>query len=274
MRSSKLVSNSLIVSPSMPLAPLRLSCRHVSRRNSGVRRGASEVKQALGSCFALAAIFRSCVDIGFLPLSAGDVSARKNLVLLPRFPMYAAFPRAEYYQGIRLPPGRLLSYGWSFRSAYSTPVKTPRDLPGSSDASVATRAVPLDPAGLSSSLAYRGCLLLAFHVFERVGVRAFITRLMWLHWRYGPRVALSTLHPCRYLHERKTRFPVGWLGPCRGGNDTRWKRRALPGAPKHPLISPSINHFVPGQSLWISLRAVWHPPRGLNPCEWSENCGS
>jgi hypothetical protein len=73
----------------------------------------------------------------------------------------------------------------------------------------------------------------AFHVFERVGVRAFITRLIWLHLRYGPRVALSTLNPCRYLHELKTRFPVGWLGPCRGGNYTRWKRRALPGAPKH-----------------------------------------
>src|SRR5215475_9978164 len=150
-RWSKLVSNSWIVSPSMPLAPLRLSCHHVSRRNSGVRRCASEVKRALGSCLALAAIFRSCVDIGLLPLSAGDVSARKNLVLLPRFPMYAAFPRAEYYQGIRLPPWRLPSYGWSFQSAYSTLVKTTMDLPGSSDASVSTRAVPLDPAGLSSS---------------------------------------------------------------------------------------------------------------------------
>jgi hypothetical protein len=30
-------------------------------------------------------------------------------------------------------------------------VKTPMDLPGSSDASVSTRAVPLDPAGISSS---------------------------------------------------------------------------------------------------------------------------
>src|SRR5918912_1586026 len=103
MRSSKLISNSLIVSPSMPLAPLRLSCRHVSRRNAGVRRCASEVKRALGSCFALAAIFRSCVDIGLLPLSAGDVSARKNRVLLPRFHMYAGFPPPDDYQGTRLP---------------------------------------------------------------------------------------------------------------------------------------------------------------------------
>ena len=91
---------------------------------------------------------------------------------------------------------------------------------------------PETPPDSPAAFACSGCLLMAFHVFERVGVRAFITRLIWLHLRYGPRVALSTLHPCRYLHERKTRFPVGWLVPCRGGNDTRWKRRAWPGAPK------------------------------------------
>ena len=96
-----------------------------------------------------AAIFRSCVDILALPLCAGDVSSRKTLVLLPCFPMHAAFPRSEYYQGIRLPPRRLPSCGWSFQLAYSTPAKTPMDLPGSSDASVSTRAVPLDPAGIS-----------------------------------------------------------------------------------------------------------------------------
>jgi hypothetical protein len=83
---------------------------------------------------------------------------------------------------------------------------------------------------------------MAFHVFERVGFRAFLTRLIWLHMRYGPRVALSTLNPCRYLHESKARFPVGWLGPCRGGNYTRWKRRALPGAPKQARMSPSKIH--------------------------------
>src|SRR5262245_31983088 len=98
---------------------------------------------------------------------------------------------------------------------------------------------PQTPPASPAALASRACLLRACHVFERGGVRAFITRLSWLHLRYGPRVALSTLNPCRYLHELKTRFPVGWLGPCRGGNYTRWKRRALPGAPKHPFISAS-----------------------------------
>jgi hypothetical protein len=96
---------------------------------------------------------------------------------------------------------------------------------------------PETPPDSPAALACRGCLLLAFHVCERVGFRAFLTRLVGLHRRYGPRVALSTLHPCRCLHELKTRFPVGWRGPCRGGNDTRWKRRAWPGAPKQPWIS-------------------------------------
>ena len=101
--------------------PLRLSCRHVSRRKSGVSTCAREVKRALGSRFALAAIFSSCVDILVLPLRVGDVSLLKSLALRPRFPMYAAFPRAEYYQGLRLPPRRLPSYGWSFQLAYSAP---------------------------------------------------------------------------------------------------------------------------------------------------------
>src|SRR5574341_1523810 len=89
----------------------------------------------------------------------------------------------------------------------------------------------------------------AFHVFERVGVRDFLTRLLWLHLRYGPRVALSTLSPCRYLHVPKTRFPVRWLASCRGGNCTRWKRRALPGAPKQPWISASKTYL----SCWFIL---------------------
>src|SRR5262245_34146484 len=115
-------------------------------------------------------------------------------------------------------------------------------------------------------MACRGRLLMAFHVFERVGVRAFITRLMWLHWRYGPRVALSTLHPCRYLHERKTRFPVGWLGPCRGGNDTRWKRWAWPGAPKHFDIS-SLSAYC-GRNRILLKRAPmasWQERPGRKP---------
>src|SRR5262252_1892857 len=107
---------------------------------------------------------------------------------------------------------------------------------------------------------------MAFHVFERVGVRAFITRLMWLHLRYGPRVALSTLSPCCYLHVPKTRFPVRWLASCRGGNCTRWKRRAWPGAPKHFSMSASKTYLA----LWpmavkIAVIAWWQERPGRKP---------
>ena len=49
-----------------------------------------------------------------------------------------------------------------------------------------------------------------------------------LHLRYGLDIALSTLNPCRYLHEPKTRFPVGRLFP-------------LPGRELHPLKAPCLS---------------------------------
>jgi hypothetical protein len=46
---------------------------------------------------------------------------------LPRpFPLYAAFPRSEYCGQVRLPPQRLLPYGWSIQSAYSVRLRSPR----------------------------------------------------------------------------------------------------------------------------------------------------
>lgn len=48
-----------------------------------------------------------------------------------------------------------------------------------------------------------------------------------LHLRYGLDIALSTLNSCRYLHEPKTRFPVGWLIP-------------FPGRESHPLKAPGL----------------------------------
>gem|GEM_PF-6465907 len=49
-----------------------------------------------------------------------------------------------------------------------------------------------------------------------------------LHLRYSPEVALSTLSSCRYLHEPKTRFPVGRLFP-------------FPGRGFHPLEAPGLS---------------------------------
>src|SRR5262249_25952128 len=118
-RVSSSRSNSVVVSPSTPLAPRRFICRQVSLRNAGVSRCANEVKRSVRSALALAAICSSCVDIRVLLLSVGDVSLAQLLDLLRRFPVYAAFPRAEYYQRIRLPRQRRPPYGWSLQSAYS-----------------------------------------------------------------------------------------------------------------------------------------------------------
>ena len=48
-----------------------------------------------------------------------------------------------------------------------------------------------------------------------------------LYLRYGLDIALSTLNSCRYLHEPKTRFPVGRLVP-------------FPGRESHPLKAPGL----------------------------------
>ena len=77
-------------------------------------------RQLAGGAFALAAICSSCVDIRVLLLSVGDVSLAQLLDLLRRFPLCAAFPRAEYYQRIRLPRRHRRSYGWSIQFVYST----------------------------------------------------------------------------------------------------------------------------------------------------------
>src|SRR5262245_59596876 len=94
-RVSSSRSNSVVVSPSTPLAPRRFICRQVSMRNAGVSRCANDVKRNVRSAFALAAICSSCVDIRLLLLRVGDVSLAQLLDLLRRFPVYAAFPRAE-----------------------------------------------------------------------------------------------------------------------------------------------------------------------------------
>src|SRR5262245_14701310 len=94
-RVSSSRSNSVVVSPSTPLAPRRFICRQVSTRNAGVSKCANDVKRSVRSAFALAAICSSCVDIRFLLLSVGDVSLAQRLDLRRRFPLCAAFPRAE-----------------------------------------------------------------------------------------------------------------------------------------------------------------------------------
>jgi hypothetical protein len=142
----------------------------------------------------LAAICSSCVDIRFLLLSVGDVALAQLLDLRRRLPMCAAFPRAEYYQRLRLPRPRRPSYGWSVQSAYSTDhVKTVVDLPGSVTLPCppvpCSQTPPESPAPSPLAGAYwclprvRPCRPPVCHNHEAQS----------LHLRYGPDVALPTL---------------------------------------------------------------------------------
>jgi hypothetical protein len=148
---------------------------------------------------------------------------------LPRcFHMYAAFPRSEYYQRVRLPPSLLSPSGWSIRLTYSAryrQTKTAVDLPG--DASISVHAVLLDPAGVSSDHRRFRSPTVAFQIFDPVGLR-MCHEAQSLHLRYGLDIALSTLNSCRYLHEPKTRFPVRRLVP-------------FPGREFHPLEAPGLS---------------------------------
>src|SRR6516164_427024 len=153
-RTSRSRSNCAHVSPSTPLAPCRFICRQVSARNSGVKMCASDVKRHFGSALALTAILASPVVTLILPLSGGDVSPTRSCALPRRFPMYAAFPRSEYYQRVRLPPQHLPPFGRTIAIGILDPLDQDRGgSPRSLDASFSVRAVLSDPAGVSGILA-------------------------------------------------------------------------------------------------------------------------
>ena len=108
-----------------------------------------------------------------------------------------------------------------------------------------------DPAGVSNDHRPSRSLTVAFQVFDPVGLR-ICHEAQSLHLRYGLAIALSTLNPCRYLHEPKTRFPVGRLFP-------------FPGRELHPLKAPGLSwrteelfqvhiHYDPPPLLHVGLR--------------------
>src|SRR5256886_12800986 len=104
---------------------------------------------------------------------AGNVSL-DQLLNLPRcFPMYAAFPRSEYYQRVRLPPSLLSPSGWSIRLTYSAcfPGRDGGGSPRCHDASISAHAVLLDPAGVSSDHRPLRSPTVAFQIFDPVGLR-------------------------------------------------------------------------------------------------------
>jgi hypothetical protein len=86
-----------------------------------------------------------------------------------------------------------------------------------------------DPAAVSGHLAICGAPTGAFQPLRccRPAVK-YLTRLNRVYFRYGPRVALSTLSPIRYLLRPKTRFPVRRL-------------HLLSGREFHPLEAPGLS---------------------------------
>ena len=88
-----------------------------------------------------------------------------------------------------------------------------RGSPRFRDASFSARAVLSDPAGVSSSLASHGSLLVPSKFSTLSASGSPNHEAQSLHLRYGPDVARPTLSPCRYLHEPKARFQVGRLIP-------------------------------------------------------------
>jgi hypothetical protein len=99
------------------------------------------------------------------------------------------------------------------RSTRSDIYRDRRGSPRFRDSSLSVRAVLSDPAGVSSSLAFCGSLLVPskFSTLSASGCSS--NEAQSLHLRYGLDVARPTLSPCRYLHEPKARFLVGRLVP-------------------------------------------------------------
>src|SRR5215469_3068078 len=101
------------------------------------------------------------------------------------------------------------------RSIYSEllPVQDGGGSPSCLDTSLSAHAVLLDPTGVSSGHRPCGRLLLPSR-YSTLSASGFpCHEAQSLHLRYGLGIALSTLSPCCYLHEPKTRFLVEWLVP-------------------------------------------------------------
>src|SRR5258708_28961839 len=228
-------SKSFVVSPSTPLAPLRFICFHVSMRNSGVSRCASDVNRSFGSAFAFSAIRASFVIILHLPLGAGMCPC-PGRCSAPRLPHVRGFPALRVLRTDPTPH----SASASVRLVHSVGILDGQLLrrdrvwsPSFLDASLSARAVLSDPAGVSTSHRPLRPPTMAFQAFDLVGLRIVFTRLH----RFTCVTARASL--CLRLTHVVTsmspRLDSRWSGssPCRGGNFTRWKRQAFSGAPKN-----------------------------------------
>jgi hypothetical protein len=93
-----------------------------------------------------------------------------------------------------------------------------------------------------SPLAVAYCRFPEFQLCRPPGL--ILTRLNSPHLHYGLFIALSTLNPCRYFREPKTRFPVGRLFP-------------LPGRELHPLEAPGLSMGLSWRTEDSSEVRIW-----------------
>src|SRR2546425_9031032 len=160
---------------------------------------------------------------------------------------------SDFHGGIGLPMDGPFS-----RPTQSIAGQDRRGSPRFRDASLSARAVLSDPAGVSSSLACCGSLLVPskYSTLSASGLSCHGAPS--LHLRYGPDVARPTLSPCRYLHEPKARFRVGrliplaWAGVAPAGSARLGLAlRRTHGCPRRAPSSPS----------WSAARCRAHPAR-------------
>src|SRR5438128_5848048 len=149
--------------------------------------------------------------------SSSTCSAASPCTRLSRAPSTTS--GSDFHGGIGLPMDGPFS-----RPTQSIAGQDRRGSPRFRDASMSARAVLSDPAGVSSSLAHCGSLLVPSK-FSPLSASGFSNREpQSLHLRYGPDVARPTLSPCRYLHEPKARFQVerlvllAWAGIAPAGS--------------------------------------------------------
>src|SRR5438128_1787279 len=168
---------------------------------------------------------------------------------------------SDFHGGIGLPMDGPFS-----RPTQSIAGQDRRGSPRFRDASMSARAVLSDHAGVSSSLANCGSLLLPsqFSTLSASGLSNHEAQS--LHLRYDPDVARPTLSPCRYLHEPKARFQVERLVPL------AWAGISPAGSARLSLAhrkSPECPHRAPSSRASIGCPRSAHPALGAG-CDRAE----
>jgi hypothetical protein len=108
---------------------------------------------------------------------------------------------SDFHRGIR----RLMDGPFSWRTLLS---KDRGGSPRFLNASISSRAMLSDPAGVSDNHRLYRLPTIAFHVFDHVGPR-MSHEAQSLHLRYGPIVALSTLSSCCCQSQTQDSIPGG-----------------------------------------------------------------